>query len=124
MFPKKGKVFPSDSRRANRELDYPSAIAAALRKEQGDTHQAIKTLMRWTGANERTVKNWLAGTNGPNGKHLVGILRHSDGALDALLRLSDRQFTLVGLKVVDVRYRLKAAIEQIDTLIGERAAER
>jgi hypothetical protein len=36
------------------------AIAAALVQELGTTHhQAAKTAMRWTGAHERTVKNWL-----------------------------------------------------------------
>ncbi len=37
------------------------SITEALRAELGDTHRAVKTVTRWTGANERTVKNWLTG---------------------------------------------------------------
>jgi len=52
-------------------------LCAAL----GDSHRAIKVTMRWTGAGERTVKNWFAGRNGPNGQHLVELLRRSDEVL-------------------------------------------
>jgi len=44
---------------------YRTAIADALRRELGPTHQAIKTVMRWTGASERTAKYWLSGERGP-----------------------------------------------------------
>jgi hypothetical protein len=43
----------------------PAAIAYALRNQLGTTHQATKIVMGWTGAGERTVKNWLAGISGP-----------------------------------------------------------
>ena len=53
------------------ELKYRQEIAAALKRELGGTHQAIKTLMKWTKVSERTAKNWLGGTNGPSGEHLI-----------------------------------------------------
>lgn len=31
----------------------------ALQKELGQSHRAIKTVMGWTGASERSVKNWI-----------------------------------------------------------------
>jgi hypothetical protein len=34
--------------------------------------------MAWTGAEERTVKGWLGGANGPTGEHLEGLLRSSE----------------------------------------------
>jgi hypothetical protein len=80
--------------------------------------------MRWTEANERTVKNWLAGTGGPSREHLVGIIRHSDGALDALPRLSGRQPVLPALKVASARDYLDATVGQIDVLMDEGAADR
>ena len=43
---------------------YPAAVAQALQHQLGGTHQAVKTVMRWTGAGERTVKNWFAGSSG------------------------------------------------------------
>jgi hypothetical protein len=57
-------------------LNYVTVVAAGLRRELGDTHQAIKTVMKWTGANERTVKNWLGGRYGPNGEHLIDLFRN------------------------------------------------
>jgi hypothetical protein len=59
MLPKKGKTFPGGTDRG----PYASAIAQALQRGLGDTHRAIKIVMRWTGAAERTVKNWFAGVN-------------------------------------------------------------
>lgn len=71
-------------------VDYSEAIASALRSELGDTHRAVKTVMKWTGASERAVKNWLSGERGPHGRYLVKILRHSDGALQTILAASRR----------------------------------
>src|SRR5215470_9456536 len=35
--------------------------------------QAVKTVMRWTGASEGTVRNWFLGSSGPNGQHLIAL---------------------------------------------------
>src|SRR5258708_19629472 len=91
MLPKKGKEFPKRDGKGGGGLSYAGAIAAALRAELGDTHQAVKTVMRWTGACERTVKNWFAGTRGPTGEHLLSLARHSNAVLEAFLRLSRRE---------------------------------
>src|SRR5262249_39373011 len=58
--------------------------------ELGDTHRAVKTVMRWTGASERAVKNWLAGDAGPQGHYLIKILRYSNAALETILAASRR----------------------------------
>jgi hypothetical protein len=71
MLPKKGTVFPNGETLES----YPGAIAYALKCELGSTHQAVKIIRRWTGAGERTVKNWLAGISGPSGQHLVELIR-------------------------------------------------
>jgi hypothetical protein len=47
--------------------------------------------MRWTGANERTAKNWLSGVNGPSGEHLLRLIENSDRVFECVLRLSGRQ---------------------------------
>lgn len=70
--------------------EYRRAIAMALRAELGDTHRAIKSAMRWTGASERTVKYWLAGERGPRGDHLISLARHSDAVMLVVLALADR----------------------------------
>jgi len=70
--------------------DYRRAIAMALRAELGGTHRAIKSVMRWTDASERTVKYWFAGERGPSGEHLISLARHSDAVMLVVLALADR----------------------------------
>ncbi len=69
---------------------YREAIAEALRRELGPTHQAIKTVMRWTGAGERTAKYWLSGERGPSGEHLIRLAQHSDAVLITTLTMAGR----------------------------------
>jgi hypothetical protein len=90
MFPKKGKTFPDVDSQTHPEQRYAAVIAAALMSELGDTHRAIKTVMRWTGTSERTVKNWFAGTSGPSGEHLIAIVRQSDAVFDSVMLLAGR----------------------------------
>ena len=113
MSPKRGRVFPE------RNLAYATTIASALRDELGNTHQATKTLMRWTGTNERTAKSWLAGTNGPRGENLVRILRHSDQALSVFLELADRKPLIADKELLRVRNQLAKAVGLIDLLSGK-----
>lgn len=53
IFLKKGKDFPE----AKGGAVYAMVIAAALRQELGGMHRTVKTVIGWTGASERTVKN-------------------------------------------------------------------
>ncbi len=86
VVPNKGTTVPPGDVPA----DYRAAMAMALHAELGQTHRAIKSAMRWTGASERTVKYWFAGERGPSGEHLISLLRHSDTVLCVLLALADR----------------------------------
>jgi pyocin large subunit-like protein len=120
MFPKTGNVLPA---RGNGPCDariYAATIGAALRDELGDTRRATKSLMQWTGANERTVKNWLGGSSGPSGSHLVDIMRHSSGALAAVLVMSGREQSLAIHKLAAAREVLIAMLEVIVDLTSER----
>lgn len=74
---------------------YAQEIAFALHESLGGRHAAIKTVVGWTGANERTVKNWLSGTYGPSGPHLVGLAKHSSAVLESFLLMSRREEFLV-----------------------------
>jgi hypothetical protein len=114
MLPKKGIVFPNVENLGA----YPAAIACALQNQLGNTRQATKIVMRWTGAGERTVKNWLAGVSGPSGQHLVELIRHSDEVLEILLLLAGRQQIAAAKKLVDVRNKLTETVRQIDELMG------
>lgn len=95
-FPNTGKSFPGgNGRNGSRGEDISAAsvaeeIAMALCRELGQSGAAIKTAARWTGASERTAKNWFAGRYGPSGEHLVALVRHSDEVLVTLLTLAGR----------------------------------
>ncbi|MGH9806681.1 MAG: hypothetical protein ACRD9W_05375 [Terriglobia bacterium] len=119
MFPKKGKYFPNGY---GKGISYSSAIAIALRSELGSSHQAAKTVMRWTGANERTVKNWLSGRRGPCGEHLLALLRHSHKVLEAILQLAGREQIIAAKSLLDTRDALAAMLSQIDSFIKDGRA--
>ena len=70
--------------------DYRTAIALALDEELDDTHRAIKTAIRWTGASECTVTYLFSGERGPRGDHLIALARHSDAVLYVVLALAGR----------------------------------
>lgn len=90
QFPKKGNLLPLPLNEAV-GLPYEQIISRALRRELGGSHKAVKTLMRWTGASARTAKNWLAGTSGPSGGHLIRLMRYSDPLFVEILDAADRR---------------------------------
>lgn len=113
MLPKTGKTFPDVDSRVPAAQSYAAAIATALTGELGDTHRAVKTVMRWTGASERTVKNWFAGTCGPNGDHLVAIIRHSDSAFETVMLRAGRHEVAAAKRLVGARDTLATMLEII-----------
>jgi hypothetical protein len=106
MLPKKGNVLP-----------YAAAIAQGLHLELGDTHQGVKTAMRWTGASERTVKNWFAGTNGPSGEHLIALMQHSDEVLRICLALAGREDASDAMRLIGARKKLIEMLSAVQQLI-------
>ncbi|MEX0328904.1 MAG: XRE family transcriptional regulator [Ruegeria sp.] len=122
MFPKMGKTFPDDDERKVDRLKYQMAIAAALKRELGGSHRAIKTAMRWTGVSERTAKNWLAGSHGPTGEHLVELMRNSNEVLAAVLSLSGRGELKVGAGLHETRENVLQLLEVLDSLLGTSEA--
>lgn len=106
-----GKAFPIDPG-ADTEAAFASVIADALRRDFGDTPTYVKHIARLTGANMRTVQNWLQARNGPSGAGLVVLMRHSDEVTAAVLMLADREGlrkgALAGMKVAELR---KAILE-------------
>ncbi len=74
MLPKTGRKFPLwKGVLGGREI-YARTIAELLRKEHGDSHRAIKQLMRQTDASERTVKHWLSGQHGPDTVYFLRLV--------------------------------------------------
>jgi len=107
-FPKGGNLL--HSRNLNAELSYELLIAGALRRELGGSHRAVKTLMKWTGASDRTTKNWLSGAAGPNGEHLVQLMGFSDEVFETVLARSNRRKSLPSDRVAGARLLLADAL--------------
>jgi hypothetical protein len=108
-FPKTGKSFPKRSRGANFNADdraFAIKIAVALKAELKGRSSRAKLVARWTGANERTVKNWILGRYAPSGRHLVVLAQHSDQVLNTILSMADRQDLHLARKVADLRRRV------------------
>ena len=85
MLPKKGKMLHPWNGLAKSAKDYAELIAEALRLEHDETHRSVKTIMRWTGASERSVKNWLSGEMGPSGYFLMRLCAQSLAARELVL---------------------------------------
>jgi hypothetical protein len=115
MFPKTGKKFPDGG--GPTSSTYASLIADILKSELGNSHQAHETLMRWTGANERTAKNWLSGSNGPSGEHLLQLMRNSDRVFEFVLKLSRRPALPSNRRLEEVRNSLRVTADLLSDVI-------
>jgi hypothetical protein len=110
-----GRRIPTRNDRA--ELPgFAEAIRAALHQEYGDTHAAAKTIARLTGGTDRSAKNWLAAKNGPNGRSLIALCRHSDSVFEIVIRLCDRDQLLKVKRLIDAREKLRETLALLDEL--------
>lgn len=105
------------------KFDYRLEIAAALKRELGGSHQAIKTSMNWTGASERTAKNWLAGAHGPAGEHLIELMRHSDEVAETVLALCGRTEICIALELAYLRRALIRMLSTAEEILGAELEE-
>jgi hypothetical protein len=72
-----------------------------------------KRLCDGPGACERTVKNWFAGACGPNGDHLVAIIRHSGSAFEAVMLRAEPHEVATAKMLVEVPDALATMLEII-----------
>ncbi len=121
VVPKKGTVVHQPDREHDADVAYVIAIAAALRSELGTTHQAVKSAMRWTGASERTVKYWFAGSRGPSGHHLIALAGCSDTILELFLQRAGRRHHAGARRLIDAHEKLKRAVELIQSIMDDSA---
>ncbi|MER2534125.1 MAG: hypothetical protein ABTQ31_03055 [Rhizobiaceae bacterium] len=94
-------------------------IGVALTRSTGESKAAAKTISAWTGADERTAKNWLAGRYGPNGHHLIALARHSDEVLETFLVLVGQRALLRAHRLRATRSELKEAVITLMAMLEE-----
>lgn len=123
-FPKNDRNFRSESGKTFHVESAPDgppfidAIAAAMLVEWGQTPSALKEIGRITHTNERTVRNWVDGRNGPTGENLVALMRHSDEVLTTVLELSGRHDLVPASSLMSLRPALVRAVNAIDRCQG------
>jgi len=115
-----GNKFPTDVGLD----DLVQVIAVALKSEFGNTPSTLKTLAHLTHSNERAIRNWLDGKNGPSGANLVILMRHSDIVLRAVLELAGRRDLVVAIGLANLRRRLVDAVAEIDGLPSPKRAKK
>ena len=90
-------------------------MTETLHEAFGGTRMSIKAVMAYTDANERTVKNWFQGKNGPNGENLIELMRCSDEILEAVLLMAGREDVLAGKMLIDAEDKLA----EILSIVGQ-----
>jgi hypothetical protein len=113
-----GKEFPDGAIAGVSGQAYADILSDALKRQFTGTPCVLKSIARVTGANERSVKNWWTGQNGPSGEHLITLARHSDEVLGAILALAGRQEILANKKVSDIRRLLGSCFTELDELMA------
>ncbi len=113
-----GKTFPKSADKLDQPGGYGfrSVIAETLHEAFGGTRISVKAVMAYTGAGERTVKNWFQGKNGPNGENLIDLMRCSDEVLEVVLWMAGRDEILAGKMLVDAREKLVEMLNILDQL--------
>jgi hypothetical protein len=118
ILPKKGNLLPLAENPLSTAVSYEQVIAKALRRELSGSHKSEKTMMRWTGASGRTVKNWVSGQRGPSGVHLIALMRNSDEVLKAVLNMAGRRTEGTPENIAAVRIHL---LDSLALLAAETA---
>lgn len=113
---KSGKTFPRSPQLPLGSTGFASGVAEALRREYADRPGGIKIVARLTRTNERAVKNWFSGKNGPSGEHLIVLAQHCDQVLEAFLLMAARGELVTAKSILAIRTRLKQLSPLIDEL--------
>ncbi len=107
-----GNSFPA----GERYNSFADAVALAIKAEFGATPSTAKRVARLVSANERCVRNWLDGKNGPSGEHLIRLMRHSEMVTHSVLSLAGRATLYGGTDLAAIRGCLVELIAKIDEL--------
>lgn len=107
-----GKKLPQGGEPQN----FTAEISSLLKRAYGGRHSAVKIVAAAVGANERAVKNWFDGKNGPNGENLLRLVIHSDAMLVGFLAMAGKQEIVVSLELDRVALALELALAEVRRL--------
>lgn len=123
MLPKSGRKLPK-IRPAPSEGDYVQQISNALRGELGGSGAAVKTIMRWTDASDRSARTWINGSGSPSGYHLMRLARECDAIFEVILDFTDHQEARLGVDLHAAEVAIARAMGAFETLKRQRAGPR
>lgn len=115
MLPNSGSKVPRASDHLS-EAELGQRLGEALREELGSSARSTKTIMRWTGASDRSARKWMHGEGAPSGAHLIDLAKGSDRVMELLLELTGRTDLLVAEDVHAVEVALARATGAIEAL--------
>lgn len=120
-FPKKGNLFPRRNGNAaaaegQHAGSFAGEIAAALHRSAGTGRAGIKVVAGWTGANEKTVKNWFSGRHAPSGEHLAILMQRSDEVLSTFLVMAGREDLLAVVKLAAAEKAILELLEAVRSI--------
>ena len=126
-FPENDRIFQSDSGKTfhnkggelDRAREFIPVVAQALKLDFGGGPAAVKRIAKLVHANERAVRNWFEGKNGPSGEHLIVLMFHSEAVFQAVLELAGRERILAAARILRAREQLREALAAIDALDQE-----
>jgi hypothetical protein len=111
---KKDRIIRSVSGTSFPSGRFAGAVAAALHREYGETHAAIKTVVELTGANERAVKNWFDAKNAPSGEFVIALCRHSNEVFETFLLMAGRVEHVKAKRIVEATTKLREILVLLD----------
>ena len=106
-----GETFPPAG-----DETFTVEMSHLLRRAYGGRHSAVKAVALAIGVNERAVKNWFDGKNGPSAENLLELVVHSDAALVGFLRMAGKQDAIVAIELDRVTKALEVALGEIRKL--------
>lgn len=115
-FPNSGNSFPGDRNRAIGNLAFAKLVSTALKASLRGQSSKIKTVALWTGASDRTVKNWFSGERAPSGDHFLGLAENCPAVLAAFLAAIHRSDCLVMADIEEARAKVAAALLALDAV--------
>lgn len=95
---------------------FAAMVSMVLRGRFEDRPASIKVVARWTGASERTVKNWFSGHCAPRGHFFRSLVLNCPEMLDAFLLSVGGGDRLAFAKLMEVQRVLKETLAQIEVL--------